>query len=349
LLRLGLLTDTRPGESSAASRSSWYSFSEVNPADAVPRGHSPADVDLSVSVGTLRLRNPILAASGTFGYGLEFAHLVNLESLGGFVTKGLSREPIEGAPPPRVCETASGMLNAVGLQNVGVRTFVSEKLPVLRKIDTAVVVNVFGYTLEEYVEVIRVLEGEEGPAAYELNISCPNVNKGGMQFGSDPTMAAEVVSAARRAAVIRPLWVKLSPLVTDIGLIAKAVVEAGADAVTVANTYPAMSLDFRTGKSKLGNKTGGLSGPAIKPITLRLVWETFKAVNAPILGLGGVETAPDVLEYLAVGATCVQVGTASFADPQASERLVRELPKAFFEANVFTVNEIRGIFSAENG
>jgi len=348
-LRLGLLTDTRPGESSAASRSSWYSFSEVNPADAVPRGHSPADVDLSVSVGTLRLRNPILAASGTFGYGLEFAHLVNLESLGGFVTKGLSREPIEGAPPPRVCETASGMLNAVGLQNVGVRTFVSEKLPVLRKIDTAVVVNVFGYTLEEYVEVIRVLEGEEGPAAYELNISCPNVNKGGMQFGSDPTMAAEVVSAARRAAVIRPLWVKLSPLVTDIGLIAKAVVEAGADAVTVANTYPAMSLDFRTGKSKLGNKTGGLSGPAIKPITLRLVWETFKAVNAPILGLGGVETAPDVLEYLAVGATCVQVGTASFADPQASERLVRELPKAFFEANVFTVNEIRGIFSAENG
>ena len=321
----------------------------MNPADAVPRGHSPADVDLSVSVGTLRLRNPILAASGTFGYGLEFAHLVNLESLGGFVTKGLSKEPIEGAPSPRVCETPSGMLNAVGLQNVGIRTFVSEKLPVLRKIDTAIVVNVFGYTLDEYVEVIRVLEGEEGPAAYELNISCPNVKKGGMQFGSDPAMAAEVVSAARRAAVRRPLWVKLSPLVTDIGLIAKAVVEAGADALTVANTYPAMGLDFRTGKSKLGNKTGGLSGPAIKPITLRLVWETFKAVNAPILGLGGIETASDVLEYLAVGATCVQVGTASFTDPRASERLVRELPKMFFEAKVFTVNEIRGRFNAENG
>jgi len=170
-----------------------------------------------------------------------------------------------------------------------------------------------------------------------------------MQFGSDPAMAAEVVSAARRAAVRRPLWVKLSPLVTDIGLIAKAVVEAGADALTVANTYPAMSLDFRTGKSKLGNKTGGLSGPAIKPITLRLVWETFKAVNAPILGLGGIETASDVLEYMAVGATCVQVGTASFTDPRASERLVRELPKALFEANVFTVNEIRGRFNAENG
>ena len=256
---------------------------------------------------------------------------------------------MEGAPSPRVCETASGMLNAVGLQNVGVRTFVSEKLPVLRKINTAIVVNVFGYTLEDYVEVIRVLEGEEGPAAYELNISCPNVKKGGLQFGSDPAMAAEVVSAARKAAVRRPLWVKLSPLVTDIGLIAKAVVEAGADALTVANTYPAISLDFRTGKSKLGNKTGGLSGPAIKPITLRLVWETFKAVNAPILGLGGIETASDVLEYLAVGATCVQVGTASFTDPRASERLVRELPKALFDANVFTVNEIRGKFSTENG
>jgi len=349
LLRLGLLTDTRPGESSAASRSSWYSFSEVNPADAVPRGHSPADVDLSVSVGTLRLRNPILAASGTFGYGLEFAHLVNLESLGGFVTKGLSRECIEGAPSPRVCETASGMLNAVGLQNVGVRTFVSEKLPVLRKIATAVVVNVFGYTLDDYVDVIRILEGEEGPAAYELNISCPNVKKGGMQFGSDPGMAAEVVAAARKAAARRPLWVKLSPLVTDIGLMARAVVEAGADALTVANTYPAMSLEPRTGKSKLGNQTGGLSGPAIKPITLRLVWEASKAVTTPIIGLGGVETASDVLEYMVVGATCVQVGTASFTDPRASERLVRELPQALFEAKAFTVNEIRGRFNTENG
>jgi len=321
----------------------------VNPADAVPRGHSPADVDLSVSVGTLRLRNPILAASGTFGYGLEFAHLVNLEALGGFVTKGLSREPIEGAPAPRVCETASGMLNAIGLQNVGVRAFVAEKLPVLRKIDTAVIANVFGYTLEDYVEVIRVLEGEEGLAGYELNISCPNVKKGGMQFGSDPGLVSEVVGAARIAAARRPLWVKLSPLVTDIGVIAKAAVEAGADALTVANTYPAMALDHRSGTSKLGNKTGGLSGPAIKPITLRLVWETLRAVKAPIIGLGGIESAADVLEYLSVGATSVQVGTASFTDPRVSERLVRQLPRALFEANMFTVNEIRGRFSAENG
>ncbi|MBS1839652.1 MAG: dihydroorotate dehydrogenase [Acidobacteria bacterium] len=307
-----------------------------------------ADVDLSVSVGTLRLRNPILAASGTFGYGLEFAHLVNLEALGGFVTKGLSLEPIEGAPAPRVCETPSGMLNAIGLQNVGVKAFVAEKLPVLRKIDTAVVVNVFGYSIEDYIEVIRVLEGEDGMAAYELNISCPNVKKGGIQFGSDPSLVAEVVSAARKVAVKRPLWVKLSPLVTDIRLIAKTAVEAGADALTVANTYPAMALDSHSGKSKLGNKTGGLSGPAIKPITLRLVWETFQAVKAPIIGLGGIESASDVLEYLSVGATSVQVGTASFTDPKASEHIVKALPKAFFNVKAFTVNQIRGKFHAEN-
>ena len=321
----------------------------MNSSSTAPHGRSPADVDLSVSVGTLRLRNPILAASGTFGYGLEFAHLVNLEALGGFVTKGLSRESIEGSPAPRVCETPSGMLNAIGLQNVGVRAFVAEKLPVLRKIDTSVIVNVFGYTLEDYVEVIRTLEGEEGVAAYELNISCPNVKKGGVQFGHDPSTVAEVVGEARKAAQKRSLWVKLSPLVTDIGLIAKAAVEAGADALTVANTYPAMALDFRSSKSKLGSKTGGLSGPAVKPITQRLVWETFKAVEAPIIGLGGIETAADVLEYLSVGATCVQVGTASFTDPRVSEGLVRELPKAFFQANVFTLNEIRGRFIRENG
>ncbi len=191
------------------------------------------------------------------------------------------------------------MLNAVGLQNVGVRAFVAEKLPVLRRFDTAVIANIFGYTIEDYVEVIRILEDAKGLAGYELNISCPNVKRGGMQFGSDPTCAAEVVEAARKAAANRPLWVKLSPLVTDIGLIARAVEEAGADALTVANTYPAMAIDFRSGKSRLGNPTGGLSGPAIKPITLRLVWETRKAVKIPIFGLGGIETVEDVLDYLA--------------------------------------------------
>jgi len=240
------------------------------------------------------------------------------------------------------------MLNAVGLQNVGVRAFVVEKLPVLRKFDTAVIANVFGYTLEDYVEVLRVLEDADGLAGYELNISCPNVKKGGMQFGSDPTCVAEVVGAARKAARKRPLWVKLSPLVTDIGLIARAAEEAGANALTVANTYPAMAIDYRTGKSRLGNQTGGLSGPAIKPITLRLVWETRKAVKIPIFGLGGVETADDVLDYLAVGASAVQVGTASFADPTASQRLVEGLEHAICGAKTFTINEIRDKFLAEN-
>ena len=311
---------------------------------------SAADaVDLSVQIGALRLRNPILAASGTFGYGVEFAHLVDLNLLGGLVVKGLSREPIEGAPPPRLCETPSGMLNAVGLQNVGVRAFVAEKLPALRKYDTAVLANVFGYCLEDYVEVIRTLEDAEGLAGYELNISCPNVKKGGMQFGSDPAQVAEVVAAARKAAVRRPLWVKLSPLVADIGLIGRAAESAGADALTVANTYPAMAVDTRTLKSLLGNLTGGLSGPAIKPITLRLVWESKKAVRIPVIALGGVETVEDVLEYLAVGASAVQVGTASFADPRASERLAGALTNALVRSNFSSINEIRDKFAAQNG
>ena len=311
---------------------------------------SAADaVDLSVQIGALRLRNPILAASGTFGYGVEFAHLVDLNRLGGFVVKGLSREPMEGAPPPRLCETPSGMLNAVGLQNIGVRAFVSEKLPVLRKYDTAVLANVFGYCLEDYVEVIRTLEDADGLAGYELNISCPNVKKGGMQFGNDPAQVSEVVTAARKAAARRQLWVKLSPLVADIGLIARAAECSGADALTVANTYPAMSLDTRSLKSRLGNLTGGLSGPAIRPITLRLVWETKRAVKIPVIGLGGIEAVDDVLEYLSVGASAVQVGTASFADPRASERLLGPLTKALVQAKLSNISELQARFTSENG
>jgi dihydroorotate dehydrogenase (NAD+) catalytic subunit len=311
---------------------------------------SAADaVDLSVQIGALRLRNPILAASGTFGYGLEFAHLVDLNRLGGLVVKGLSREPIEGAPPPRLCETPSGMLNAVGLQNIGVRAFVAEKLPTLRKYDTAVFANVFGYCLDDYVEVIRILEDAEGLSGYELNISCPNVKKGGMQFGNDPGQVAEVVATVRRASVQRPLWVKLSPLVADIGLIARAAEEAGADALTVANTFPAMAIDLRTRKSRLGNLTGGLSGPAIKPITLRLVWEAKKAVRIPVIGLGGIETVEDVLEYLSVGASAVQVGTASFADPRASEHLARALTNALVRIKARSISDIRARIASEIG
>jgi dihydroorotate dehydrogenase (NAD+) catalytic subunit len=241
------------------------------------------------------------------------------------------------------------MLNAVGLQNIGVRAFVAEKLPVLRKYDTPIIANVFGYSVEDYVEVIRVLEDAEGLSAYELNISCPNVKKGGMQFGGDPASVAEVVRAARKAAVRVPLWIKLSPMVADIGLIARAAEGAGADALTVANTYPAMAIDPWTGKSCLGNQTGGLSGPSIKPITLRLVWETAKAVKSPTIGVGGIETVEDVLQYVAAGATAVQVGTASFTDPRASQRLVEELERALFSAKTFTINEMRGKVSADFG
>jgi dihydroorotate dehydrogenase (NAD+) catalytic subunit len=306
-------------------------------------------VDLNVQVGALRLANPVIAASGTFGYGLEFAHLVDLNLLGGFVTKGISLEPIEGAPAPRLCETPSGLLNAVGLQNVGVAAFVKDKLPLLQKYNTKVIVNVFGYAIEDYVEVIRRLEDAPGIAAYELNISCPNVRKGGMQFGSNPDLVAEVVMAARQAARQRPLWVKLTPLVTDIGLIAKTAESSGADALTVANTYPAMAIDFRTGRSKLGSLTGGLSGAAIKPITLRLVWETQKAVKIPVVGLGGVETAEDVLDYICIGASAVQVGTASFADPRASEAIIESLGVLVRAVKCSAISELKDRFGTDFG
>jgi dihydroorotate dehydrogenase (NAD+) catalytic subunit len=299
-----------------------------------------------VNVGALRLSNPILAASGTFGYGVEFAHLVDLNRLGGLVVKGLSLEPIAGAPEPRLCETPSGMLNAVGLQNVGVRAFVAEKLPALRQYRTAVVANVFGYTIDEYVGVIRILEDAEGLAAYELNISCPNTAHGGIQFGSDPQMVSEVVSAARQAAR-RPLWVKLSPNVTEIGAIARAAENAGADALTVANTYQAMSIDIQTRKSRLGRTTGGLSGPAIKPITLRLVYEARRAVKIPIIGLGGIEKADDVLEYVIAGASAVQVGTANFSQPKACVEILDQLEKSCRNNNINSINSLIGSFQAD--
>lgn len=302
----------------------------------------PTDVDLSVRIGSLLLSNPVIAASGTFGYGIEFSHLVDLNSLGGIVVKGLSAQPLAGAPAPRLCETTGGMLNAVGLQNIGVRAFVAEKLPALRKYRTAIIANVFGYTLAEYVEVIRVLEDAEGVAAYELNISCPNVDKGGSEFGVDPSLTSEVVTAARRAAAKRPLWVKLAPN-ADVKATAQAAEAAGADALTVANTYPAMALDPSTGRSKLGRSTGGLSGPAIKPLTLRFVYDISRTVEIPVIGLGGIASLSDALEYFRAGATAIQVGTAHFADPRASERVVEELRHHCIELNINNINQLGGI------
>jgi dihydroorotate dehydrogenase (NAD+) catalytic subunit len=307
----------------------------------------PRTADLSVQIGALRLANPIIAASGTFGYGVEFAHLVDLNLLGGFVVKGLSLEPMEGAPAPRLCETPSGMLNAVGLQNIGARSFVEEKLPALRGYRTAVIANVFGCSVQEYVEVIRILEDADGLAGYELNVSCPNTAHGGIQFGSDPGLMAEVVGAARGVAR-RPLWVKLSPNVTDIRVFARAAEEAGADALTVANTYQAMSVDIQTRKSRLGRPTGGLSGPAIRPITLRLVHEATRAVRIPVIGLGGIERAEDVMEYLMVGASAVQVGSANFADPRACERIAAGLKNSLSEVSAFSINELIGSMEADS-
>jgi dihydroorotate dehydrogenase (NAD+) catalytic subunit len=309
--------------------------------------NSPKTVELSVNVGALRLSNPIISASGTFGYGVELAHLVDLNRIGGIVVKGLSLEPMAGAPAPRLCETPSGMMNAIGLQNIGVRAFVQEKLPVLRQFKTAVIANVFGYTVQDYVGVIRVLEEADGLSAYELNISCPNTAHGGLQFGSDPQMVLEVVSAARHAAR-RPLWVKLSPNVTDIAVTARAAEAAGADAITVANTYQAMSIDIRTRRSKLGRISGGLSGPAIKPITLRLVYEAWRAVKIPVVGLGGIEKADDVLEYMIAGASAVQIGTASFSNPEACINILGGLRKSCMEHNINNINRLIGSFQADS-
>jgi dihydroorotate dehydrogenase (NAD+) catalytic subunit len=297
---------------------------------------------MRVKVAGVELKNPVLAASGTFGYGVEFDDIVSLEKLGGFVVKGLSREPMAGNPPPRLFETAAGMLNAIGLQNIGARAFVEEKLPRLRKIkDIVVIANVYGYCPEEYVETIRILNEGEAIAAYELNVSCPNVQHGGITFGQDPQLLAEVVAAAKQAAS-RPLIVKLSPNVTSIARMAQAAEQAGADAVSLVNTFLAMAIDPVTRRPRISNVTAGLSGPAIKPIAVRMVYEAAKAVKIPVIGLGGISTPEDIVEFLLAGATAVEVGTANFWDPRACERLAGQLERWCLEQHVERVAELTG-------
>jgi len=281
--------------------------------------------EMKVTLAGLELANPILAASGTFGYGIEFEEIVHLERIGALVTKGISMEPMAGHAAPRIIQTAAGMLNAIGLQNVGVEEFISRKLPPLRRYPRCnVIVNVFGYTVGEYIAVIERLNQATGISAYELNVSCPNVHAGGMAFGSDPG-SLEYLVARAKAASARPLIVKLSPNVTSIAHMARIAAEAGADVVSLTNTFLAMSIDAETRRPRLSNITGGLSGPAIKPIALRMVYETARAVSIPIIGMGGITTPEDVVEYLLAGAAAVEVGTASYADPRAVERLARGL------------------------
>ena len=302
--------------------------------------------DLSVSLAGIQLKNPVIGASGTFGYGIEFEDVVHLDRLGGFVVKGLSKEPMIGNPPPRLYETAAGMLNAIGLQNIGARGFVEEKLPRLREIKNAVVIaNVFGYTREDYEHTIEILNTGEGIAAYELNVSCPNTQHGGIQFGSDPRLLDELVTSARRFSQ-RPLIVKLSPNVTSIGQMAHIAQEAGADAVSLVNTFVAMAIDIKTRTPRIANVSAGLSGPAIKPIAVRMVYEASKSVQIPVIGMGGISTAADVIEFMLAGATAVQVGTASYWDPRATEKIAAELGRWCAEHEVARIAELTGAMVA---
>jgi dihydroorotate dehydrogenase (NAD+) catalytic subunit len=307
---------------------------------SAPSSHAAAD--LSVRFCGLTLKNPVIGASGTFGYGLEFEDVVHLDKLGGFVVKGLSREPMTGNPPPRLYETAAGMLNAIGLQNIGARAFLDEKLPKLRELkDIVVFANEFGYTREDYERTIQTLNEGDGIAAYELNVSCPNTQHGGIQFGSDPRSLDELVTTAKRVSK-RPLIVKLSPNVTSIAQMAHIAQEAGADAVSLVNTFVAMAIDPETRKPRIANITAGLSGPAIKPIAVRMVYDAAHSVKIPVIGMGGISSAADIVEFMLAGATAVQIGTASYWDPRATEKIVDELQQYCREHGIQKLSELTG-------
>jgi dihydroorotate dehydrogenase (NAD+) catalytic subunit len=298
--------------------------------------------DLRVNIGSLELANPVMTASGTFGYAKEFENLMNLHRLGAVIVKGISLHPRVGNPPPRIVETACGMLNAIGLQNVGVDRFISEKMKYLAGLDVPVIVNILGDSLAEYEEITDRLAGVPGVAGIEVNISCPNVKKGGVAFGTDPAMAASVTSVVKKMAKV-PVMVKLSPNVSDITVIARAVEDGGADSISLINTLIGMAIDVKTKRPVLANVIGGLSGPAIKPVALRMVYEVAKVVSIPVIGIGGIESAEDALEFMLAGATAVQIGTANFVNPRASEEVIDGL---YAYATAEKLTSIRSLIGA---
>ena len=300
-----------------------------------------AKLDLSVNIGGLELKNPVMTASGTFGYAREFDHLIDLSRLGGIIVKGLSVEPAPGNPPPRIVETPCGMLNAIGLENVGIDAFVSYKLPFLKKLAPPVLVNIYGRTIDEYVLLAERCSQLDGIDGIEVNISCPNVKAGGVAFGVDAAMAASVVKAVK-SHTAKTVLVKLSPNVTDITEIARAVESAGADAVSLINTLTGMAIDIDSRKPKLANITGGLSGPAIKPVALRMVWQVAQVVQIPVVGIGGIMTAADALEFFIAGASAIQLGTANFINPQISMEVIEGIETYLRENHIASIGDLIG-------
>jgi dihydroorotate dehydrogenase (NAD+) catalytic subunit len=300
---------------------------------------TPIKPNMRVDIGGIEIKNPVMTASGTFGYASEFEELIDLNRLGAIVVKGLSLEPSMGNPPPRIVETPCGMLNAIGLENVGLAAFVKEKLPFLRGLDTPIFVNIYGKSTKEYAEMAARLEYIDGVSGIEVNISCPNVKSGGMAFGAYPESAAEVVRAVRKQTT-KPLMVKLSPNVTDITKIAKSVEAEGADAISLINTITGMAIDIETRRPKIANITGGLSGPAIKPVALRMVWQVAQFVNVPVIGIGGIMTTKDALEFLIAGAVAVQIGTANFINPHATVDIIDGIEAFMTERNITDIADI---------
>jgi len=297
--------------------------------------------DISVSVAGIQMKNPVMTASGTFGYGQEFTPVLDLNTLGGIIVKGLSLKPSPGNPPPRIVETSGGILNAIGLENIGLDAFIEEKLPFLRTINTPIILNIYGRDLYEYTELVTRVDQIEGIAGIEVNISCPNVKAGGIVFGSDPKLAFELIGSVRKRTQL-PLIVKLSPNVTDIAVIARSVEEAGADAVSLINTIIGMAVDVETRRPRLASITGGLSGPPIKPVALRMVWEVVNAVKIPVIGGGGIMNASDALEFLIVGARAVQVGTANLVNPRVTNAIIKGIEEYLKQKNIYNIVQLVG-------